>query len=322
MALAAQQEELVAAVAALTPSVVRVVRTTDRRRHRRMGEEVASGTGFVVDDRGHVVTNYHVVKEPGAIAVTFADGAGVPGELVGVDPLTDLALLRAVRKGPPPVEFADSDRLRVGQFALAIGNSLGLPGSPSVSLGVVSAIGRPLPWASHVLEGLVQTDAAINPGNSGGPLADLSGKVIGVNTAIVPYAQGVGFAIPSNTTRWVIDALLERGRVIRPWLGVQAVTRLDGEGLLAKPAGVLIAEVVDGGPAALAGVRPGDILLRVGTQPTRQLRELLVALNQAPIGGAINVALRRGSEEISTVVRVSEGPAERPAVAVGPARAE
>ncbi|MCI4322330.1 MAG: trypsin-like peptidase domain-containing protein, partial [Thermoplasmata archaeon] len=173
MALAAQQEELVAAVAALTPSVVRVLRSTERRRHRRMGEEVASGTGFVVDDRGHVVTNYHVVKEPGQITVTFADGAVVSGELVGVDPLTDLALLRVVRKGPPAVTFADSDRLRVGQFALAIGNSLGLPGSPSVSLGVVSAVGRPLPWATHVLEGLVQTDAAINPGNSGGPLADL-----------------------------------------------------------------------------------------------------------------------------------------------------
>ena len=308
MALAAQQEELVAAVAALTPSVVRVLRSTERRRHRRMGEEVASGTGFVVDDRGHVVTNYHVVKEPGQIAVTFADGAVVPGELVGVDPLTDLAVLRVVRKGPPAVTFADSDRLRVGQFALAIGNSLGLPGSPSVSLGVVSAVGRPLPWATHVLEGLVQTDAAINPGNSGGPLADVSGRVIGVNTAIVPFAQGVGFAIPSNTTRWVVDSLLERGRVVRPWLGIQAVTRLDGDGPGAKPAGVMVVEVVDGSPAALAGLRSGDVVVRIATMAIGQLRDLLKALSQVPIGGAVDVVLIRGSGEVRTVVRVTEGP--------------
>ena len=253
VALAAQQDELVAAVATLTPSVVRIVRTTERRRHRRLGEETAAGTGFVVDDRGHLVTNHHLVRGGGGIHVTFADGSTLPGELVGADPLTDIALLRVVRKGPAPVTFADSDRLRVGQFALAIGNSLGLPGSPSVSFGVVSAVGRPLPWASHVLEGLVQTDAAINPGNSGGPLADLSGQVIGVNTAIVPFAQGVGFAVPSNTIRYVIDALLEHGRVVRPWLGIQAVTRLDGDGALAHPVGVYVAEVVDHGPPASPG---------------------------------------------------------------------
>lgn len=308
MALAAQQDELVAAVATLTPSVVRVVRVTERRRHRRAGEETAAGTGFVVDDRGHVVTNYHVVRESGTIQVTFADGVSVPGELVGADPLTDLALLRVVRKGPPAVTWADSDRLRAGQFAIAVGNSLGLPGSPTVSLGVVSAIGRPLPWASHVLEGLVQTDAAINPGNSGGPLADLYGKVIGVNTAIVPYAQGVGFAVPSNTTRWVIGALLEHGRVVRPWLGIQAVTRLDGEGTFAKPAGVYVVEVVANGPAGLAGIQAGDDLLRVGPYPLTTLHDLLVALSHVPIGGAVDVVARRAGAEIRKVVRVAEGP--------------
>jgi serine protease Do len=308
VALAAQQEELVAAVAAITPSVVRVVRVTEKRRHRRAGEETAAGSGFVVDDRGHVVTNYHVVRETGTIRVTFADGASVPGELVGADPLTDLALLRVIQKGPPPVTWADSDRLRVGQFALAIGNSLGLPGSPTVSLGVVSAIGRPLPWASHVLEGLVQTDAAINPGNSGGPLVDLFGKVIGVNTAIVPYAQGVGFAVPANTTRWVLDALLERGRVVRPWLGIQAVTRLDGDGMFAKPAGVYVVEVVEQGPAGAAGVRAGDVLVRIGPYPVATLHDLLVALSHVPIGGAVDVTALRAGAELRTVVRVTEGP--------------
>jgi serine protease Do len=308
VALAAQQEELVAAVAALTPSVVRVVRVTERRRHRRAGEETAAGSGFVVDDRGHVVTNYHVVRESGSIQVTFADGASVSGELVGADPLTDLALLRVVRKGPPAVTWADSDRLRAGQFAVAVGNSLGLPGSPTVSLGVVSAVGRPLPWASHVLEGLVQTDAAINPGNSGGPLADLYGKVIGVNTAIVPYAQGVGFAVPSNTTRWVLDALLEHGRVVRPWLGIQAVTRLDGDGTFAKPVGVYVVEVVPNGPAGIAGVRDGDVLIKIGPYPVATLHDLLVALSKVPIGGTVDVVARRAGAEVRTLVRVAEGP--------------
>ncbi|MCI4369863.1 MAG: trypsin-like peptidase domain-containing protein, partial [Thermoplasmata archaeon] len=209
-----------------------------------------------------------------------------------------------------------SDRLRVGQFALAIGNSLGLPGSPSVSFGVVSAVGRPLPWASHVLEGLVQTDAAINPGNSGGPLADLSGQVIGVNTAIVPFAQGVGFAVPSNTIRYVIDALLEHGRVVRPWLGIQAVTRLDGDGALAHPVGVYVAEVVDHGPAGLAGVQPGDVIVRIGPYPVLQLHDLLVALSRVPIGGAVDVNVRRGPSELSTIVRIVEAPATEAASSV------
>jgi len=316
MALAAQQEELVAAVATLSPSVVRVTRTTERRRRHRFGEEVAAGTGFVVDDRGHIVTNFHLVRDGGRLEVTFADGTTLPGEVVGSDPLTDIALLRVVRKGPAPVAFADSDRLRVGQFALAIGNSLGLPGSPSVSLGVVSAVGRPLPWASHVLEGLVQTDAAINPGNSGGPLADLNGQVIGVNTAIIPFAQGVGFAVPSNTTRFVVDAILGQGRVVRPWLGIQAVTRLDGVAGVPRPVGVYVAEVVDRGPAGLAGLQPGDLIVRIAQQPVRTLHDLLVALSRVPIGGAVDVALQRGAAEMSTIVRVVEAPATETAAAV------
>jgi serine protease Do len=318
MALAAQQDELVGAVATLTPSVVRILRTTERRRHHRLGEEVAAGTGFVVDDRGHIVTNYHLARGGGSIQVIFADGSVLPGELVGADPLTDLAVLRVVRKGPAPVSFADSDRLRVGQFALAIGNSLGLPGSPSVSLGVVSAVGRPLPWASHVLEGLVQTDAAINPGNSGGPLADVSGKVIGVNTAIVPYAQGVGFAIPSNTVRYVVDALLEHGRVVRPWLGIQAVTRLDGDSGQGRPVGVYVAEVVERGPAGVAGVHPGDVIVRIGPYPILQLHDLLVALSQVPIGGAVDVTVRRGAGELKTIVRIVEAPALEASAAAAP----
>jgi S1-C subfamily serine protease len=317
VALAAQQEELVAAVATLSPSVVRVTRTTERRRRHRMGEEVASGTGFVVDDRGHLVTNFHLVRDGGSLEATFADGTSLPAEVVGSDPLTDIAVLRVVRKGLTPVSFADSDRLRVGQFALAIGNSLGLPGSPSVSLGVVSAIGRPLPWASHVLEGLVQTDAAINPGNSGGPLADLSGQVIGVSTAIIPFAQGVGFAVPSNTTRYVVDALLAHGRVVRPWLGIQAVTRLDGPSGAARPVGVYVAEVVERGPAGLAGLQPGDLIVRIAQQTIQTLHDLLVALSRVPIGGAVDVAVQRGAAELKTIVRVVEAPATETAVAAG-----
>ena len=172
--------------------------------------------------------------------------------MIGSDPATDVALVRVNAENLPSATLGDSESLKVGQFVLAIGNALGLPGAPTVSMGVISALGRPLPGTDFVLEGLVQTDAAINPGNSGGPLADLEGRVIGINTAMIPFAQGVGFAIPSDTIKRIVDQISKHGRVVRPWLGISgldvnpSIARRYG---LSVESGVLLAEVMRDSPA-------------------------------------------------------------------------
>ncbi len=224
MALSQLENELTAAVDRIRPAVVQVRRAFGPRRYRGPGRRPeAMGTGIVVASQGYVVTNSHVVESSPEVEVGLPDGREIAESVTGEDPLTDLAVVRAEARDLSAVRLADSDQVRVGQFALAIGNSLGLPGGPTVTLGVVSAIGRPLPGADFVLEGLLQTDAAITPGNSGGPLANLQGEIIGINAAMLPYAQGVGFAIPSNTIRRVVDQILEQGRVVRPWLGISGV---------------------------------------------------------------------------------------------------
>jgi S1-C subfamily serine protease len=270
------------------------------------------GTGIVVASQGYVVTNSHVVESSPEVEVGLPDGREIAESVTGEDPLTDLAVVRAEARDLSAVRLADSDQVRVGQFALAIGNSLGLPGGPTVTLGVVSAIGRPLPGADFVLEGLLQTDAAINPGNSGGPLANLQGEIIGINAAMLPYAQGVGFAIPSNTIRRVVDQILEQGRVVRPWLGISGVevdSRVARQHELSVREGVLVLEVADGGPADQSGVRPGDVVQEIGPYRVKSLKGLLRGLANIPIGGIVNVGLMRGQRSFTQLVRVRESPA-------------
>jgi serine protease Do len=306
------ESELVAAIERLRPSVVRIRRTGPLRPEPDAPESEAAGTGIVLDPRGHVVTNAHVVRGAREIVVTAEDGRERPAELIGHDVATDLAVLRVEGRSLLPAELADSEQLRVGQFAVAIGNSLGLPGGPTVSVGVVSALGRPLPGADHVLEGLLQTDAAINPGNSGGPLADLAGRVIGVNSAMVPFAQGVGFAIPSNTVRQISEELLGAGRVLRPWLGISgaaltpSLARRVGS---SRTSGVLLAEIYRLGPASNAGLRPGDVLFELGGRPIATLRDLLSTLGGLPIGGAVPYRVERDGRVRRGVLRPAEAPA-------------
>jgi len=182
------------------------------------------GSGLIIDSKGYVITNNHVIDGAAKVQIHLKDGRSYVGEVVGSDPSTDIAVIHVEAENLPAATLGDSEQLKVGQLALAIGNTLGLQGGPTVSLGVVSALGRPLPGADFIFEGLIQTDTAINPGNSGGPLADISGNVIGMNTAMIPYAQGVGFAIPVNTIKWVMQQIREKGRVVRPWLGIYGTT--------------------------------------------------------------------------------------------------
>ncbi len=308
--LAAMERELTDTVDRLRTSVVRIGRGEVGAPPGRTGG--GAGTGFLIDPIGLVATNDHVVRGAAAVTVTFSDGSEVPGEVLGQDPLTDLALVRVPRPTGAPVTFGDSSQLRVGQFALAIGNALGLPGEPTVSLGVVSALGRPLPGTDFVFEGLIQTDAAVNPGNSGGPLVDLRGAVIGVTSAMIPFAQGVGFAVPSNTVRQVLDQIRTRGRVVRPWLGISAVPLTESVRRrfgVAVADGVLVAGVAAGSPAEAAGLRPGDVVRRLGPFEVKGLRDLLEGLASLPMGGAVDVGYRRGRSDARAVIRIVEGPA-------------
>lgn len=311
MSLLEVEQALVDTVERLKASVVRIERAPGPEGARDDAFSSGGlGSGVVVDRAGTVVTNDHVVRGAPQIAVTFPDGARVPGRLLGEDPLTDLAVVRVDHATPYAARLGDSSSLRAGQFVVAIGNALGLPGEATVSFGVVSALHRPLPGSDFVFEGLLQTDAAINPGNSGGPLATLTGEVIGVTTAIVPFAQGVGFAVPSATVRRVLEHLDRHGRVVRPWLGL-SLAPLEARprsGARERTTGLVVAEVVRGGPAHDAGVRPGDVLFRVGSTGVRKLRDVLETLAGLPIGGEVELALARGGDERVARLRVAEAP--------------
>ncbi|MBH0203419.1 MAG: Do family serine endopeptidase [Nitrospira sp.] len=251
------------------PSVVNLFPLTNTNRLREgSGERTpnasGSGSGLIVDADGHIVTNNHVIGDANEIEVRFSDKTRLIAHVVGKDPDTDLALLKVTTDRPlPSARFGDSAGVKVGQWVLAVGNPFGL--DRTVTLGVVSGIGRENINLSRY-ENFIQTDASINPGNSGGPLFNLRGEVIGINTAIINFAQGIGFAIPSNMAKQVIDQLSAKGKVVRGWLGVgiQPVTaELAKKFGVAEGEGVLVNEVFDKDPAALAGIKPGDIIVRI-----------------------------------------------------------
>ena len=310
MGLVGLEAEIVRAVERASPSVVGVSTLPTSG----SSQPSASGSGLVVGDGRRVVTNDHVVRGRDRAMVRWPDGTEVEARLLGEDPPTDLALLELRRRGPPPAVWADSRALRVGQFAIALGNALGLPGGLTVSMGVVSALGRSLPGTEFLTEGFVQTDAAINPGNSGGPLVNSAGEVVGITTAVAAFAEGVGFAIPSNRAREFAEQVGRTGRVSRPWLGIVAAQRPSGRGRGAgEPVvpGVFVARVVPGGPAALAGLRAGDTITRVGGVGVDGLRRLLAAVADVPIGGAVDLEFARDAARWRTVLRVVEPTAAR-----------
>lgn len=271
------------------------------------------GSGVIINPGGYIVTNNHVIDEADRVQVTLEDGRTFVGEVVGSDPATDVALVRVDATDLPAARLADSEKLKVGQFALAVGNALGLPGAPTVSLGVVSALGRPLPGTDFVLEGLIQTDAAINPGNSGGPLANVDGEVIGINTAMIPFAQGLGFAIPAQTVRMVVDQILRNGRVVRPWLGISG---LDVSPALAKryglpsESGVLVGDVSRGSPADLCGFRRGDLIVAAGDLEVRKMKDLLLALAKVAVGDGVRLTVMRNSKRYEVTARLEEAPVQ------------
>ncbi|MBI5227877.1 trypsin-like peptidase domain-containing protein [Candidatus Micrarchaeota archaeon] len=301
MKLTEYEEQITGAVEKLSESVVSITSI-------RMGGNAFSGfapvqgagTGVILDKKGYIVTNNHVIERAEQVRISLKDGRSFQGSVIGSDPATDLAIVKISEDRLPCAPLGDSSELKVGQIVLAIGNALGLPGGHSVSTGVVSAYGRPLPGTDFIHEGFIQTDAAINPGNSGGPLADIKGNVIGINTAMIPYAQGIGFAIPINTAKWVIQQILEKGRVIRPWLGIVG---LDINPLIVKRfelpvnSGILIVNVVPDSPIQKAGIKQGDILRAVENAMINKTSELIVELSNYTIGTQVTFVIFRDGKE-------------------------
>lgn len=315
MTLRETEADVVRAVEAVSPSVALVESLRPVRGRSSAPLTVpAQATALVVDRAGVLVTNQHVVEGSRSVRVALADGRRLAARVVGGDAVTDVAVLHVDAGGLPAARLGDSDRLKVGQFVLAVGNALGLPGGPTVSLGVVSALHRPLPGTDFVFEGLVQTDAAINPGNSGGPLVDLEGEVVGLNFSMAPFAQGVGFALPIRAVRRIEAQLARHGRVVRPWIGV-SVAEL-AEGAVGRPAlaegpGLVVADVVARSPGHRAGLKEGDVLTRVGPFPVRRVRDLLEALANFPVGSEVGVAYRRRGQSLETLVPLAEAPEPR-----------
>ncbi len=318
-----------------------VVNITNRMyvTYRWMGTvpEEGTGSGFVYDDQGHIVTNYHVIENADELLVTLAGGAVYPAEVVGSDPTNDLAVLRIDRDAdlPQPLKLGDSDGLRVGQFVVAIGNPFGL--EQTLTTGVVSALGRVIesPEDNNFIGEAIQTDAAINPGNSGGPLLDLHGRVVGVNSQIISpsgASAGIGFSVSANTVRRVVPELISRGYYAHPWLGVDTlpltssvVQVLRDSGVdLAADSGLLVLDADSSGPAARAGIKGGNQLLRLGRYQLPVGGDIIVAIDghetkdqqsltvyletETAVGDTVELTILRGEDETTLPVKVSEQP--------------
>ena len=269
------------------------------------------GSGFIIDPKGIVVTNNHVIDGADEISVTLQDGTTLKATLIGRDTKTDLAVLKVVSEKPlPALNFGDSDASRVGDWVLAIGNPFGLGGT--VTAGIVSARGRDIQQGPY--DNFIQTDAPINRGNSGGPLFNMNGEVIGINTAIYSPSGGsigIGFAIPSNMAKTVVAQLLKYGKPRRGWLGVriQQVTPDIAESLgLKEPRGVMVAGVTEGGPADKAQIKNGDIILKFNNQEVKELHNLPRMVAETAIGTEVPVVLWRDGKEETVSARIAEMP--------------
>jgi serine protease DegS len=320
------------AVAATAPSVVNIYTTKvsikrgkslfddplfrhffgDRLQTRpRKQTQTSLGSGVIVAEKGFILTNHHVVAEADEINVVLSDGRTLKAELAGTDPDTDLAVIRTRASDLPAITVGDSDRLRVGDVVLAIGNPYGV--GQTVTMGIVGATGR-----SHLgintFENFIQTDAAINPGNSGGALINAHGELVGINTAIFSRtggSDGIGFAIPISLAKGVMDQIVNQGRVVRGWLGIagQDITAELAESFgLSRVEGVVVSAVLEGGPADLAGLEPGDIITRIGEQTPDNSQGVLDIVSALPPGSLVEIRGWRGKRPLRLQAVISERP--------------
>jgi S1-C subfamily serine protease len=313
--LDAYSRAVVSAVSRVGPAVVNVHMRRGPRHTPGSAPHETEGTasGVIITPDGYIVTNSHVVEGAAEIAITLSDGTDHVAQLIGKDPATDLALLRIASSGMPAAQLGDSDKLHVGQMVIAIGNPLGY--QSTVTAGVVSALGRSLRSRSgRLIENIIQTDAALNPGNSGGPLVDSRAQVVGINTAIIQFAQGICFAIPVNTLRWVVTLLIREGKVTRGYLGIAGQTvplpvRVVRYFNLQNKAAVHVMGIAPKSPAAQTGLLQGDIIISLNQQPVAGVDDIHRLLTRDIIGKAMPIViLRDWTKRIERTIVPAESP--------------
>jgi S1-C subfamily serine protease len=306
--LDAYSQAVVGAVELVSPSVVTVELGRDTARREQGGQ----GSGFVITPDGLILTNSHVIHNARAIHVSLSDRRRLPATLIGEDPDTDLAVVRASGSGLPALTLGDSQGIRVGQLVVAIGNPLGF--SATVTAGVVSALGRSLrSQTGRLMDDIIQTDAALNPGNSGGPLVNSRGEVMGVNTAIISGAQGLCFAIAANTAKYVVGRLIRDGRIRRSYVGVagqnaaiaRQIVRFYG---LRVSSGVVVAAIEADSPAAKSELREGDIIVALDGHDVSSIDQLHRLLTEERIGQAAELTVIRRAEKLEVAITPAESP--------------
>lgn len=310
-ALDAYSKAVIGAVELVGPAVVSIYVGGDPGPGEAGGRERGgAGSGVVVTPDGYVLTNEHVVQRVDEARVAFVDGGSVPAVVVGRDPATDLAVLRAQTAALPYARLATTKPLRVGQLVVAVGNPLGF--ESTVSAGVVSALGRSLrSRQGRLIEGIVQHTAALNPGNSGGPLVDAQGRVVGINTAIIATAQGIGFSVPAATAQWVLTEILTQGRVRRAYLGISVRDRpidlrlVRALGLSVSRATEVIARD-ESGPAVDSDLRPGDLIVGVNEAPVNGVDALHRHLSRWPVGSELTLDVIRRTRSLKVALKPRE----------------
>ena len=287
------------------------------------------GFGILIDNQGYILTNYHVVDHARRLKVTIYDGKTFNAKVIGTDKLTDLAVLKIEFDSNsfnninnnnnsninrldtiPSAELGDSDSLRVGQIAIAVGNPFGLTGGPTVTTGIISSLNRNIEFEDGILE-LVQTDAAINPGNSGGPLVNTNGEIIAINTAKLPYAHGIGFAVPVNTAKTILQELIQYGKVNRPWLGVSTIkitSRIASYYRLPTNEGALVVKVEEYSPAADAGIRQGDIIEEIDEKRIEEITELSSRIKKKKVNEKTLLSVNRYGRRFDISVTLENQP--------------
>jgi S1-C subfamily serine protease len=307
-ALDAYSRVVVKVAEQLRPAVVNL--------RRGNGRSEGSGSGVLFTPDGFLLTNAHVVGDEARVRIRLSDGRQVPGRLVGSDPWTDLAVVQAEASGLPHAPLGDSSKMRVGQLVVAIGSPFGF--ESTVTAGVVSAVGRTLrSITGHLVDNVIQTDAALNPGNSGGPLVDSRGQVIGINTAIIHPAQGICFAIPVNMAKDILPQLMKHGRVVRGYLGLHArniplPTSVARRFELLQKSGVQVQAVEPNSPADEAGVLEDDVIVALGEHPVASVDDLHKVLTQLPVEVPAAVVLLRGDRRLERMLLPREYPHPAP----------
>jgi len=311
--MAISDEEMIKIIEQVSPSVVNV--NTVRLVHDYYMNVVplrGMGSGVVMDGEGRIITNNHIVEGAENIEIALFDGRKFKGKLVGTDPTSDIAVVQIVGDGIQPAMLADSGDLRVGQTAIAIGNPFGfLLRGPTATVGVISALHRTIQAERGVYENLIQTDAHINPGNSGGPLVNARGEVIGINSANIPFAQGIGFSIPITLAGHIARELIQFGRVVRPWLGILGVgvnPQISQYYGLPVDKGILVTRVFANSPADQAGIAPGDMIVAADKKELNEMEDLSREVRSKKVGDEINVVVMRGPMKQEVDLKLTEIP--------------